>query len=319
MKICDARLTTTHKDKHGERLTLEELKRVVKQVNASYILVGAHHDPRIAPQGRVLEAHIEKLDDGEHAAIAQIEIFENGDAPEEKQGPRSIPERRPQERALEILYDRAFLSPNGEKELADIARGIGASCNQDLKKAIEPLPTLTIVGITLGLIAGGAFFKGFFGQMGEDAWVALRKGIPRLFRTLREGSEVRKECLLVLRAVPPEGNPYLCVDVVVPNATEVELVNLRTGAASDIDTILAKLVELQPSARHFTSEFVGGKLNLLYAVRSDAAPLFPNSEAKPEKLIREVRDAVEIDIGMGISLAGTVKRMRTRDGSPPRD
>lgn len=320
MKIYDARFTTTHKDKHGEHPTLEELERVVKQANASYIPVGAHHDPRIAPQGRVLEAHIEELDDGEHAASGQIEIFENGDAPEEKSGPRSIPERRPQGRALEVLYDRAFLSPNVERDLTDIARGIGASCNQDLKKAIEPsVPILTIVGITLGLIVARDFFKGFFTQMGEDAWVALRKRIPRLFRTLRKGSEARKECLLVLRAVPQKGNPYLCVEVVVPNATEEDLVKLRTDAASDIDMIVAKLGKLQPSARHFTFEFVDGELKLLYAVRSDAAPLFPDSEAKPEKLIREVRNVVEIDIGMGISLAGTARRMKARDGSPLRN
>jgi hypothetical protein len=307
MQKYRVRLTTTHVDKQGERVSLPALEQFVGKINGSFIPVGAHHDPRIAPQGRVLEAAVERLEDGEYAATGTIELFEEGDVPPRRAERRSIPDRRP-DAPLGILYDHSFKTGDVLQELDRVASAVGAPCSQDLKKSMEILPVLTILGIAG--VALKSFVEGFFNEAGAAAWNTLREQIPKLLQRLRGQRGEIQETLLLLRVVSPDTSPYYCVEVVVPDPSENELEQLRAEAVPLIDSIVASLMERYPEVKHLVFEYSGGTLKLLYGVRSDAAPLFPDSPCKPTKLIARVRNAVHVDVGMGMSLAGVAARVQ---------
>lgn len=77
MKV-KAIMATTHVDRHNMKITKEALESGVRQINGDYALVfNLEHDVTLPPIGKVIEAGIEQLEDGEYQLVATNEVFEN--------------------------------------------------------------------------------------------------------------------------------------------------------------------------------------------------------------------------------------------------
>ena len=313
MKRMSACLTTTRVDKDGERLPKRALEELVRLTNLSLVPMGGHHDPRIPPQGRVLNARIEELGDGEYAAMAEVEVFEDGDTPAFAPD-RTISSRRP-ESTLEISYDRSFLDPSINADLLAAAASAGIPCSQDLKKSISNLlPVLVFAGIALGYKAMESFVQGFFQGMGASAWKALGSKLTPVLRKARESTSKISETLFLVRIVTPEEAPYVCIELIVPNVTQKEFLKIATDAAPRVDEIASNLKSRYPKIAQFVFSLEDGVIQLLYAVRQDSVPMWPDSPTNPTEVTVNVRGAMEIDVGMGISIAGSFSRVSDSTG-----
>lgn len=149
------------------------------------------HDPTRPPIGRVRNAQLRKLDDGELACVAEAELFDTGypvyrlppgplpaaELPQAASGTprlelgtdsRNLPDRA----ALEKLRDAA--SAAGEVELrADLVR-----------RSLEPDPILIIA---LGAVGPAAtwFAKGFFTRAGDELGAAVGKDLAATYRRFK--------------------------------------------------------------------------------------------------------------------------------------
>ena len=313
MKTVEAQLTTTHVDRDGECVTREALHDLVALVNETLIPMGMHHDPRVPPQGRFLTATVEQLDDGELAAKATCEFYENGDTPS-LLSDRTLSDRRP-EASIELVYDQSYLAPEILRDLDDLSKDSGIPCSQSLKKAAggTAIPLLALTGIAIGYAALQSFMQGFFQQMGAETWKLLSRKLPALIRAARERNDSAQESLLLVRVVAPENMPYVCVELVVQDASSEEFRKIASEAAPILDDMTARLKEQYEDIVHFVYSYEDGEVRLLYAVRKDAVPLRPDSATDPTELTATIRDALPVDVGMGISISGRAKRGPVRE------
>jgi hypothetical protein len=121
------RLSTTHLDKQGERMSLQALQTMRDQTNEQIIPMGVEHDPRIPPQGRVLYAEIVELKDGEYALEGVAEIFDEDYSNIEEVGDREILIREFKENEFKIIADRSFRSEEKQQVLEEISNLFGST------------------------------------------------------------------------------------------------------------------------------------------------------------------------------------------------
>jgi hypothetical protein len=70
-------MMTTHRDSHGDRMTLSALKSAAKQINGKRkIRAGINHDWTFPPAGRYVDALVEKRQDGEHQLVATRQPYD---------------------------------------------------------------------------------------------------------------------------------------------------------------------------------------------------------------------------------------------------
>lgn len=69
------RLCTTHKDSLGDKFTLQDLENFDKFTDSNTFL-NREQDTSQKPVGKILTHKIVKLDDGEYAIEAEIEIYD---------------------------------------------------------------------------------------------------------------------------------------------------------------------------------------------------------------------------------------------------
>lgn len=107
-KTQKAILTTTHVDRHYHKMSLSALESIVDLIGRSHVPFIVEHDPRIPPIGRIRNAHIKQLDDGEYGVEATIEMFELDEDIPFIDDSKEIPlhDHRPDK--LEVVFDRNF-------------------------------------------------------------------------------------------------------------------------------------------------------------------------------------------------------------------
>lgn len=71
-------IATTHVDGHGEKLAKEALERLVLEINSGNTAIGVNveHDGLTMPIGKVVNANLVQLEDGEFAVETLQEIFD---------------------------------------------------------------------------------------------------------------------------------------------------------------------------------------------------------------------------------------------------
>jgi hypothetical protein len=69
--------STTHIDRHNERMTLQALESMARQINSERKpILTVEHDTTLPPIGKMLRAWIEPMEDGEFKLLIEQEIFE---------------------------------------------------------------------------------------------------------------------------------------------------------------------------------------------------------------------------------------------------
>jgi hypothetical protein len=122
VKKLECILATTHLDKHNEAMSLGALRSMVRQIEGKWIPVGIEHDIRHPLVGRVAEAEVVPLEDGQFGVKGSIELFEAGDVFElSTDDMRSVEIETKEVGTIEVIYDRSFRNVEGQKLITELA------------------------------------------------------------------------------------------------------------------------------------------------------------------------------------------------------
>ena len=75
--ICKGIMATTQVDAHNTRITLAALESAAEDITNGKCapIVSVNHDPTIIPIGKIINAHVEKIDGNEHGLFFEQDIF----------------------------------------------------------------------------------------------------------------------------------------------------------------------------------------------------------------------------------------------------
>lgn len=270
MRIIQCRMVTTHVDLHGERFALEALESMRDHIRSSYLPFIYNHDPRCPPLGRVFSAEIVRLEDGEHALDAEVEMFESGPLPALADN-RSIAMRTLPTDGFHLTVDRTFSEPEFGESVDAIVRLFKTPPQLEVKKALEPI---AVLGITAGVFVVGKFAGAFFSHLGNRAAVALSTRLKDIFRRKRadQTSLLRFEFEFMHEGVNCRA------DVILTGPNDGEIDAFLAHGLSEVDKMLPLYLNQVEGLVRFVFVYSGGKLKLEFAVRRDAIPVFPTAE-----------------------------------------
>ncbi len=263
------RLATTHLDRHNERFTVGALESMVEQSNGKIIPLGYEHDPRIAPLGRIIKTELVELEDGEFAVDGSAELFDEDLSGLTDLGQREIPVREFEADKFTIIADRNFRDEEGRQDIEDL-KGIlnDAKTEEEIKKAFEPLSILT-VGAAFAL---GAIASGFFGEMGAEAYRALKEKLKKIFsKRLVEG----QERLFTFDTTISNSHKSINVEVIITNPTDDDIEQFFDKGLNQLDLVLPNHFANNKAFKRIVFDFKNGNLKLKFAVLKNGVPVIP--------------------------------------------
>jgi len=266
MKRTTREFASTRVDRHFERLAPNTLERMASDINAGYMPLWIEHDPRLAPVGRVVEAHIEPQPDGELALIGTIEEFESTDRipfdPDRKMFIRSLDGL-----GLYLAYDRSYRDAISLALIEDIGKILGTTPQPEAKKALEPLSVLVLTGaFILGEISSG-----FLKQVGADGYKLLKAKLQLLLARRRAKKE---PYIFRFSAMTSIDQRTVEVDFLISGATSDSLERPFHVHLAAADSMLIDYLPTHPEVQRVVFDATGAKLAFVFAVRSDAVPFF---------------------------------------------
>jgi hypothetical protein len=273
MKIVEAILATSHVDLHNERLTPSALEGMVRQINLQCIPMGLEHDPRIPPQGRVLSAGIQQLEDGEYAVRGVIQQFEPGDEIELVEDGREIPLHEHSDGSIHLTYDRSYKTLQDQELLKQLAKISGAQLHEEAKKSLDPLSTLAVAGkFVLGEIASGLLKR-----IGSDGWDAFKGKLGDLLARRKEAGQ---ENLLTFECIVPVDDHRVSVEVHLSNPSREDVHAFFEEGLKLLDVGLAPFLNSSPHLRRLVIQYEQDKMLVKFGVRKDAVPMAFHEEGK---------------------------------------
>ena len=268
-------LATTHLDSHNERLTLGALESMREQFRSSFAPSIPDHDPRCAPIGRVIDAEITDLPDGEHALEVEIEAFESGPIPPLRTD-RSMPLRELPRDALVLTIDRSFSRPEYQDAVVAIAQEFGTPLQFAGKKALEPIAVLTIsAGLALG-----SFCKSFFSRLGENAADLVTKKLKEIFSSQQKSDDAP---LLMFEFEFEYEGVSRRAEVILTGPSGVEIDSFLEEGLEYLDRVLPLYLRVSKDLVKYVFTYSQDSLDLKFAVRSDAVPLCLKLEMSNQK------------------------------------
>ena len=261
-------ISTTHVDRHGDRITLRAFRGLVDGSPGLYFPVGVEHDPRIAPVGRLKKLEIVELDDGEFALVGTSDLFEPGDDLAYDPRGKLLPKPRIEDEGAFLGYDRNLRDAESQRILADIGSLIGAKPEEEVKKALDPITVLTIgFAFVIGQVASG-----FFTRLGEDGYNALKGALKKLLK-IRDNE--KQDRLLRFQALVQSGEEVVEVNVILTNPSAEDIDLWFSRGMRVLDEHVQRAFEAQEPLHSITYEYSEGELRLSFAVRKDGVPMFP--------------------------------------------
>lgn len=255
---------TSHVDLHGDKITRGALEGIVEQMRSQYIPFGYDHDPRLPPVGRVVDAALVPLEDGEWGVEGAVQLFDDETGMQRGEAGRSIPISTYPEDHLEISYDRSHRGADDAADVQRIGEILGTVPREKVKKALEPLSILTIGGaFVLGQVCSG-----FLGRLGADSYGLLLNGLKRIFGRRPTG----QDRLLKFEAVIGLQERQVAVELILTNPSDTELEQLPDLLA-ELDRTVPALLEGADDVRRMVLQYRDGRLSLSFGVRSDAVPV----------------------------------------------
>lgn len=260
-------IATTHIDRHRDKMVLSALESLVAGVHEAYIPMIVDHDPRSPPIGRVADARIEQVEDGEYAVIGTWEVYEDGDRVHSDPD-RCIPLRSYEIGEIQLRYDRTYRDDQSQEIIANVSEHLGSEPTEEGKKALEPISVLILgAGVALGAIA-----TGFLNALGADSYEFLKDRLKKLCVPQRGE---RDEQLLRIELAMWIDSQLINVDVIFTNPTDADVEFALDAMLNDLDLHLAGLLPLDPHIRRLVYEVKTRQLELKFGVRSDAIPVTP--------------------------------------------
>jgi len=247
-------------------MLLSALESIIAQVKKSFVPTGVEHDPRIPPVGRLKDATLVEIGDGEYAVEGVLEIFEPSDTAVPLDLSRKMVVKNHTKETLRIDYDRNYDNPEDLIVIKEIASQFGSKPEYSVKKAVDPISCLVIGGsFVLASLAGG-----FFKKMGSDAWDVLKKKLIKLLSHRKEGE---KEKLLVFEFTVFTASQSMLVEAVLTNPTQADLDLFVNRGLAALDRFLPNLFSQEQPLAKAVFQLKGNDLVLDFLVRADCLPL----------------------------------------------
>jgi hypothetical protein len=266
MKHLKGIIATSHIDSQNERMTLAALESMVEQINTQRIPMSIEHDPRIPPQGRVVSAQLEELDDGEFAVVAISEVFEEGDEIEFRDDGREMPLREFGDDNLYIIYDNSYRDQSDQELLEEMRTLVSGGTSEYVKKSLDPI---TVLIIASGFIAGN-IASGFFQKVGSDAWDSFKDKLKRLIGR-RRGN--KSENLLLFQFVIRDADRTLSIETILSDPDDRDIEVFFEQGLKGLDAKVPAYLEDNVHLKKLVLEYADGKLKVLFGVRRDAVPI----------------------------------------------
>ena len=225
-------MSTTHIDKQGGRMTKEAMLSLIEQTNKYYVPMGIEHDPRIPPIGRIEFTELIELEDGEYGIQGTFHIFEKGDQLTYKKNDRRVSIHDDENTKIHLCHDQ-ILSDKKTKELIEsLSQILGSEPQLEVKKSLEPISILTIVG---AFILGG-IFSGFFNKLGSDLYDKLIETLKVYFSRIKE-----KENLLIIRSISKVRDQLIEIEIIITNPDDSKISRFFEFDIKELDSQLIKL------------------------------------------------------------------------------
>ena len=264
-------MATTRVDLHGERFPLEALESMRDHIRSSYLPFIYNHDPRSPPFGRVIDAEIVTLEDGEFALEAEVELFEEGPLPP-LVGDRSVASRELPDGFL-LTIDRTFSLPEFEEPVASIAAIFEKPPQFEVKKALDPI---AVLGISAGLFVAGKFAGAFFSRLGTDAAAALSAKLKNIFARKHD-----EQTRLLRFELEFEHKGQSCrADVILTAPTAHDIDGFLADGLQQLDMMLPSCLDQIDGLIRYVFTYSEGRVKLEFAVHRDAYPVFPATPSK---------------------------------------
>lgn len=261
-------VATTHVDRHRERMSRSALEALATQLRARYIPLGYEHDPRYPPLGRMVGAQVVELPDGEFAAEALLEFWDADPTTLtiESDG-REIP-RLVESDSPSVQYDRTFRDSASHEIVAEIGALLESRPVMVAKKAVDPIPVLTLV---LGTFVAGGIAQGFFGRLGEDAYNALKGKLVRLYEHRKRPGLIQ---IVVATTLADEHDVEWIVVAESRRGPDVEHLLEQVLAALDRDAAkIAATVARLRAPRRIVFAWRKRRLELLHILDTHGVPI----------------------------------------------
>lgn len=260
-------LATTHVDRHGEKFARSALEGMAEDLESKVVPMGIEHDPRVPPQGRIVDAWVQERDDGEHELIGVVEQFEQGD--EVPLLDREIPIRNWGDGNLCVVYDRTYQREGNQEMIREIADLLGSEPRREGKKAWGVLSVLAVGGAFIA----GSIASGFFEEIGADAYRLLKSKIKEL---MSRKAEEEDEYLFKFNPIVEVDGRLVEIEVVLTNPTDEDIEAFFEQGIWELDEIVPKHVQ-DESIKRIVYEYKDRAVTVEFGVRKDGAPLMPRS------------------------------------------
>ena len=265
MKIEKRIIATSHRDSHGEILHSDGLKDMVENIKEKYVRVGVEHDPRIPPLGRIVDANIFKMEDGEYAVEAVMEIFEKDDLFIPIDNKKKMISHQNELNHLLIRYDRSFREEDNLRIVNEIAGIFNSKPVEEVKKALDPLSILIISGgFILTSIAAG-----FFGKFGSDLFDSFKNKLKQLYK--RKSSQ--EQLLIFEFTIYSQGN--ITVSIILTNPDDLVIDSFFSDGLNKLEKLLPHYFDHEFAISEIFLKYNNGKLEVTYGIRKDGIPIFP--------------------------------------------
>jgi hypothetical protein len=272
VETFDLVMATTHTDRHGLRLTKENLEEAAASMASKYIPLLNEHD-WLEPLGRIYGATVRERSDGEWELYAQGEILAPGDEIPVRDGV-NFSSARHCEAAVSVVVGDEFLRTAASKHvLREITRVLGHEPELEPRRALEP-PDLIKVFLAA---AAGTAFKSFVEAAGTDAYRQLKSLIQQLYAT-RPQSKSREFCIDLW--FEREGVAVLLIQ---KNPSPERVDAMLSQGLCELDELLPALFRDLPGIRKVVAEYGPDGVHIAYVLGADCLPIGVKCSAIPDE------------------------------------
>ena len=256
--------STTHVDRDGDKMTLDALVGNIEQIRSHFIPVMVEHDPRIPPLGRIDSACIEFLDDGEYALKTTLEIFDEETLLQPSEKREMILEyNNILPGKIQIDYDRSYKTQKGK--IDDIVKIVGGKCSLHLRKSMDPISILTIVGV----FAVSQISSGFFKKIGSDVYDMLKN-------IIKNRQNKNKENILQFKIIDLQQKIIVEINITNPDKHNMDIFYKKI--VPKLDNIVLNDLSGHTDIRKVVYEYYNSNFKLLFFIGKDCIPILPKGK-----------------------------------------
>ena len=278
----DVPLSNDQVDKHGDRMTLGDLRDARDQTNSKVMNSHHEHDFRLPPIGRMERAYIRNVN-GINWLLGEFRLFTMDDINHENRlKGRELAVHDRKEGTVSVVYDRSYVINDLVQDVEQLQQAFDSSQGilYENKKSVEPISTLTVLVGMGATFAISQFFGGLFSEAGKETWGLLKK-------LIKKNQAIK----------PDEEKQYQFIFTFINEYYKTELMLIFTDPDPDDfekiikvnqDKIEQKIISYYEQAirvKRIVYTYANAQLNHAYSVYQCGTPFDISNESEFEKLL----------------------------------